>query len=648
MERQMPGTVEFCMLGPLAVRCGEKMLTVPRGKQRVLLAALLLNANGVVPMSALSEAMWGNEPPPSADMTIRNYVKRLRQVLVAAGPDRISTHPRGYSIRVEPAELDLARFGELLTRAHAAERAGAWHDAYTHAAAALVLWRGAPLADVGSGLLRERAMPRLTEFRLQAVETRIEAELRLGVRAELIAELQQLAADHPLRERLRSQLMLALYRSGRQAEALATYQQAGQVLAAGPGTEPGPELRELHRQMLTGDPALDAPASAAPIVPRELPGTAPDFLGRDAEQRAMTKVLAGSALAGSALAGSALAETGERPAHAGLLYVITGTAGAGKTALALHWAHQVADRFPDGQLYLNLRDYGGDRPVPADDVLGRLLSTLGVAEREIPAGMAARAARYRSLLASRKMLVLLDNAVSADQVRPLLPGSAGCVTVVASRDPLHGLVVRDGARRLDLAPLSLPDAIRLLRTLIGSRVDDNPVAARMLAEQCARLPLALRLAAGVATARPDTGLVDLTIELVERRRQLGLTDTGQSLRAVFDWSCQELDPDAVRGLRLAGRHPDAILDRRALAGLAGGEDLADRVLERLAGAQLIQAVLPGRYDMHDVLREYARDLADPEEDSWRHAHPKMRRREFGYRPAQRPVQRPARRTALAG
>jgi DNA-binding SARP family transcriptional activator len=617
------------MLGPLTVRSGDKLLTVPRGKQRVLLAALLLDANRVVPMSALSDAMWGTEPPPSADMTIRNYVKRLRQALHTAGPSRIVTHPRGYSIRVEPAELDVTRFSDLLTRAFAAARAGAWHDAYTHAAAALVLWRGAPFTDIASGFLEQRELPRLTELRLQALETRIEAELRLGLRAELIPELRQLTRDHPLRERMHGQLMLALYRSGRQAEALAAYQQAREMLITGIGTEPGTSLRELHRRMLTGDPELDPPAAVAPVVPRDLPGGAPHFTGRDGEVRAMTRLLAGM---------------GERSAHSGLLYVITGTAGVGKTALALHWAHQVADRFPGGQLYLNLRDYTADRPMPAADALAVLLSTLGVAGQDIPAGLAERVAKYRGLLASRKMLVLLDNAVSADQVRPLLPSAAGCVAVVTSRDPLHGLVVRDGARRLELASLPLPDAIRLLRTMIGSRVDGNPVAARMLAEQCARLPLALRLAAGVAAARPDTGLVDLTIELVEQRRQLGLPDSAQgeatSLRAVFDWSRQELDAETTRGLRLAGRHPGAVLDRSALAGPARDGGQPGQVLERLASAQLIQAVLPGRYAMHDVLRDYVRELADDEGDVWRHAHPKLRRRELS--------RRTLRRTALAG
>ena len=630
----MPGAVEFCMLGPLTVRSGDRLLTVPRGKQRVLLAALLLDANRIVPLSALSDAMWGSEPPPSAEMTIRNYVKRLRQALHTAGPSRIVTHPRGYSIQVEPAELDVTRFGDLLTRALAAERAGAWHDAYTHAAAALVLWRGVPFTDIASGILEQRELPRLTELRLQAVETRIEAELRLGLRAELIPELRQLTHDHPSRERMHGQLMLALYRSGRQAEALAAYQKAREMLIAELGTEPGTSLRELHRRMLTGDPELDPPAAVAPVVPRDLPAVAPHFTGRDGELRAMTRLLA---------------SMGERPGHAGLLYVITGPAGAGKTALALHWAHRVADRFPGGQLYLNLRDYAADRPLSAADALAGLLSTLGVAGQDIPAGLAERVAKYRGLLAPRKMLVLLDNAVSADQVRPLLPAAAGCVAVVTSRDPLHGLVVRDGARRLELAPLPLPDAIRLLRTMIGSRVDANPVAARMLAEQCARLPLALRLAAGVAAARPDTGLVDLTIELVEQRRQLDLPGTGPSeikhsevtsLRAVFEWSRQELDAEATRGLRLAGRHPGAVLDRYALAGPARDEGQAGRVLERLASAQLVQAVLPGRYDMHDVLRGYVRELADDEGDEWRHAHPKLRRRELSRRTVQR--------TALAG
>ena len=326
----MTPKLEFCLLGPVVVRRGEIDLPVPRGRQRALLAALLLNAGRVVSVDEIAEALWGPAAPPSAVATIRNYVKRLRRVLGDTGQSRIVTQAPGYLIRIDPAELDVARFEALLDDARDAARIHSWQAAAQRAGAALALWRGEPLADVVPEGLALREVPRLAELRLQAAELRVDAELQLGRHAPVIAELERLAAAHPLREHLHALLMRALHSVGRQAEALAAYQHARQVLARELGTEPGAELRGLHQRMLTGRPTDHRPAL---VVPRQLPGPVRHFVGRSAELAALTRLL----------------ERGTEPAL--VVSAIAGTAGLGKTALAVHWAHQVAGRFGDGQLY---------------------------------------------------------------------------------------------------------------------------------------------------------------------------------------------------------------------------------------------------------------------------------------------------------
>jgi DNA-binding SARP family transcriptional activator/tetratricopeptide (TPR) repeat protein len=596
--------MEFGLLGPLSVRRGGMEMPVPPGKQRVLLAALLLRAGRVVALDDLAEALWGARPPATARVTLQNYVMRLRRTLGDASRDRIATHPGGYLIHVTARELDVPRFEALLATAQAAARDGSWDDAAGQAGAALALWRGEPLEDVASELLAAREVPRLAELRLQALEMRIEAAVRLGRQSGVIAELRQLAGAYPLRERLHGLLMLALYRDGRQGEALAAYQNARTVLVEELGTEPGVELHELHQRMLTADPMLRAPAPAraapagpAPVVPRELPAGIRHFTGRGGELKKLT----------------ALLDQADQETPTVVISAIGGTAGVGKTALAVQWAHQVAQRFPDGQLYVNLRGYDPGQPVTAADALAGFLRALGVPGPGIPAGEDERAARYRSLLAGKRLLVVADNAGSVEQVRPLLPGSPACVVVVTSRDTLAGLVARDGARRLDLDLLPLPEAVGLLRALIGERVDDDPGAAAVLAAQCARLPLALRVAAEFAAARPDVGLAGLSGELAGQRR-LDLLDAGgdprTAVRAVLSWSHRHLDRDAARAFRLAGLHPGADFDRYAVAALTGTTvEQAGRLLDVLARAHLIHLAGPGRYGLHDLLRAYARELA---------------------------------------
>ncbi len=340
-------------------------------------------------------------------------------------------------------------------------------------------------------------------------------------------------------------------------------------------------------------------ADGGAAIPRQLPGMVRQFLGREAELEALA---------------SLLDHTGTTP-EAAVISVIGGTAGVGKTALAVRWAHQVAAHFPDGQLYVNLRGYDAAPPVSASEALAGFLRALGMAGQDIPGEEAERAAAYRSLLAGRRVLVLLDNARQAGQVRPLLPGSPTCVTLVTSRDALAGLVARDGARRLEVGLLPLPEAVRLLRELTGRRVSEDPDAAVTLAGQCCRLPLALRVAAELAAARADVPLAGLTAELADLRHRLDVLeaagDERTAVRAVFSWSYQHLRPGTARAFRLASLHPGPDFDSHATAALTGTTAAqAGQQLDRLARAHLIQATRPGRYDMHDLLRSYARELTD--------------------------------------
>jgi tetratricopeptide (TPR) repeat protein len=442
-------------------------------------------------------------------------------------------------------------------------------------------------------------------------------------------------ARYPLQERFHAQLMLALASTGRRAQALGAYQEARRALVDELGIEPGPELRDIHLQILAGDTAKIAarsdrtkPGEVADtamadtlsgvggeaagqagnsperVIPRELPGPVAHFAGRAAELAELTARLDLSA--------------GPAPA-ALVISAIGGTAGVGKTALAVHWAHQVAGRFPDGQLYVNLRGYDPDQPVTAADALARFLRALGVPGQDIPPGEDERATRYRSQLAGKRMLIVLDNAGSAGQVRPLLPGTPSCAVVVTSRDALAGLVARDGAARLDLDLLPLQDAVGLLRALIGARADADPEAAGLLAQQCSRLPLALRVAAELAGARGDVPLARLVDELADQQRRLSLLDADgdphTEIRAVFSWSCRHLDTVAARTFRLAGLHPGADFGPYAVAALTNTTLEESRsVLDLLARKHLVQQPRSGRYSMHDLLRGYARELAAAHDD----------------------------------
>lgn len=596
--------IEFCLLGPVVVHSNSVVIPVPGGKPRAVLAALLLSQGQVVQVEDLAETLWGADPPPSARVTIQNHVMRLRRALGDEG-SRITTWPHGYRIHVDASELDVSRFEAALSAARTAARNQSWASAAGEARRALALWRGEPLADADSDLLAMRDVPRLAELRLQAQEIRISADLHLGQHAEVITELRQLVSVHPLREQLHADLMLALYRAGRQTEALAAYQDAREVLVEAVGSEPGTRLREVHQQILTADPALIADDAAAPrpgpatAVPRELPADVRHFTGRATELATLSGLLD---------------EAAREVPRTVVISAIDGTAGVGKTALAVHWAYQVADKFPDGQLYVNMRGYDPGQPMTAADALARFLRSLGVPGQDIPSEEDERATRYRSRLAGKQMLIMLDNVGSADQVRLLLPGTPACTVVVTSRDALAGLVATDGATRLDLDVLPLNEAIALLRTLLGERVDAEPDAAARLVTQCCGLPLALRVAAELATTRPATSLDALSGELDDLHTRLDLLqacgDPRAQIRTVFSWSYHYLDFQAARTFRLFGLHPSPDFDLHAAAALTGTTVRQTRKeLDTLTRAHLVQQIGPDRYGMHDLLSAYACELS---------------------------------------
>jgi DNA-binding SARP family transcriptional activator len=617
----MPVPVEFGLLGPLMVRRGGTVLPVRRGGQRAVLAALLLEANRVVPVAALVEVLWGAAPPPTAPAVVRNQIRRLRQTLGEAGRERIVTQPHGYLIRAADGELDLARFESLLAAARAAGRGGDWDAVAARTGEALALWRGEPLADVESETLVRREAPRLAELHLQALHLRTDADLRLGCHAEVVTELQHLAARYPLREQTQALLMLALYRCGRQADALAVFRQVRTVLVEELGAEPGPDMARLHQRILAADPALDlsrpiaaaAPGPAAsglpaagaaggvtPWVPRQLPAAIAAFAGRESELTALARILDSA---------------GRQAAGTVVISAIGGTAGVGKTSLAIHWAHQVADLFGDGQLYMNLRGYGpaGSPATPAEAIRA-FLAALGMPPERIPPDLDAQAGLYRSMLADRRMLIVLDNARDEQQVRPLLPAGQGCLVIVTSRHQLVGLAANDGASLLTLDVLSRGEATQMLTARLGApRAAAEPEAVGEIVGLCVRLPLALAVAAARAEAQPRLSLAALAGELRDAHSRLDALDAGDpatSVRAVFSWSTEQLSPAAARMFRLLGVHPGPDVTASAAASLAGLElPKARALLRELSRVHLLAEPTPGRYTCHDLLRAYAIDQA---------------------------------------
>ncbi|MFK4222295.1 BTAD domain-containing putative transcriptional regulator [Streptomyces sp. NPDC019890] len=601
----MPEQLRFAVLGPVRGWCGPDEVDLGPPKQRAVLAMLLLGEGAQVPVDALVDAVWGTGSPGSAVSSLRTYVHRLRRLL---GPLAILSVRDGYQMHTSPESLDLAAFRDLVARADRARRDGDVKTAARHLDDALAHWQGTALGGV-RGEYAQAQRERLDRLRLSALEASLAVRLELGEHTDVARELAALVAQHPLDERFREMLMLALYRSGRQAEALVTYREARAVLADELGVDPGPELRHMFERILRADAGLIAPPTPTPAhpaaptpdqpTPAQLPADLPAFVGRAAQLAQLDLLLPGN---------------GEVPTTI-VVSAIAGMAGVGKSTFAVHWAHHVSSRFPDGQLHINLRGFDpAGLPVSPDRALRTLLESLGADPLSLPQDADALVACYRTRLAGRRVLLLLDNARDAQQVRPLLPASPGCLVIVTSRNRLSGLIAADGAQPIHLDVLSATEARDfLVRRLGADRVAAEPTAVDEIIEHCARLPLALSIAAARALTRSGFPLASLVGELADGQNRLDAfhdTDTAVDVRAVFSWSYHALTPAAARLFRLIALHPGPDTSLTAAASLAGlSAPHTHQLLTELTHSHLMDEPVPGRYAAHDLLRTYAGELA---------------------------------------
>lgn len=619
--------MEVRVLGPVELWCADTEVPAGPPKQRCVLAVLALNAGQPVPADLLVDRVWGERPPGAVTSSLHSYVTRLRRLLAACpagGEPSVQLALRGgsYLLTIDPARVDVLRARGLVQQAGAARRAGRDEEAAALLRQALAGWRGQPLAGLpGDWAGRMRAA--LAQERLQVLIDCFDVELRLGHHARLTGELAAAVAEYPLAEPLVGQLMRALYGGGRGAEALDHFAEARRRIREELGAELGPALVGLHQRILRGDPALtvdggqplgpadgaDAGTAAGPQDsadagtpapgPAQLPADIADFTGRQAEVAELVGIL----------------DTAHRSTPV-VISAIEGTGGVGKSSLAIHVAHRLADRFPDGQLYANLHGAtSGVAPVAPVEVLGRWLRALGVEPGGIPGEVEEAAARFRSQVADRRMLVVLDDAVDVAQVLPLLPGAPGCGVMITSRRSLAGL---PGATHVPLNVLDHDEAVALLARLAGAdRVSAEPQAAAELAALCGYLPLALRIVGARLAVRPGWPLSAFAARLADAQTRLDELDVADiGVRASFAVSHRELagSEDPV-GQSAAAAFP--------LLGLLDGPDFgvpvaarlldlpeprAMRVLDRLVDTRLLEAPAPGRYRFHDLLRLYAREL----------------------------------------
>ncbi|WP_189191154.1 AfsR/SARP family transcriptional regulator [Streptomyces albiflavescens] len=589
-------TLRFSVLGPVRAWRGAEALPTGSPPQRALLAALLLREGRTATAAELIDALWGDEPPSQALAALRTYASRLRKVL---DPGVLASESGGYALRTEAGSVDLAVAQRLVAEAESLRAAGERAQARDTFNKALALWNGEPLAGV-PGPYAEAQRVRLEEWRLQLCETRLDLDLELGRHAEAVSELTALTAAHPLRERLRELLMLSLYRSGRQAEALAVYADTRRLLADELGVDPRAELQRLQQRILQADPGLAEPSEAhretAPIVvrPSQLPATVTDFTGRAAFVRELSQVLAHTP--GAVMAISALA----------------GIGGVGKTTLAVHVAHQARQSFPDGQLYVDLQGTGA-RAAEPETVLGSFLRALGMEDSAIPDSLEERSALYRSVLNDRRVLVLLDNARDAAQVRPLIPSTPGCATLVTSRVRMVDLA---GAHLVDLDVMSPDEALQLFTRIVGAeRVDAERHAALDVVAACGFLPLAIRIAASRLAARRTWTVSVLAAKLSDERRRLDELQAGDlAVKATFEMGYGQLDPAQARAFRLVGLAdgPDISL-AAAAAMLDQLPEETEDIFEALVDTGFLEAAAPGRYRYHDLTRLYARACAERDE-----------------------------------
>ncbi|GAA2387228.1 SARP family transcriptional regulator [Catellatospora methionotrophica] len=597
--------MEFRLLGPVSAYAGDEAVPLGGAKPKALLAALLLEHGRVVSAHRLVDVLWGEDPPDTARALVQTYVSTLRRTFARYGAgDLITTAAPGYVIRIEPEALDVEQFTWLLTQGRAAAAAGDSPAAADLLRAADALWQGPALSGLDATELTAQAS-RLDELRATAVEERIAAEIAAGQWGDLVAELTVLVGQRPTNERLRGQLMTVLYRLGRQAEALACYREGRDVLIGELGVEPGPELTALHHAILRGgteqlaaaSPELTGPGAVHP-VPAQLPPVPADFTGRAAEIEALAQ---------------GLLPTDGAPA----VQVIAGPGGTGKSTLATAVAHRLAEHFPDGQLYAELRGMS-DAPAEPGEVLSRFLRALGVEQAQLPESIEERADLYRSLLAQRRMLLVLDDAASEQQVRPLLPGRAGNAVVITSRDRLSGL---SGTTLTDLRVLEPDEALLLLRRLAGDgRVDEDVDAARRIVEYCGNLPLALRIVSARLAGRRALPLKPLADRLADESRRLNHLSAGDvGVRSSIELSYRALDDGCRTTLRRLGWFGVPDFSPWVVSWLAETSPTeAEELVEQLVDAQLVEFVgvdrMGGlRYRLHDLIRLYARECAALEE-----------------------------------
>jgi DNA-binding SARP family transcriptional activator len=590
-------TTQFRVLGAVEAHVDGRAVDLGPARQRCVLVALLVDANHVVSVEQLMNRVWDGDL--SKRGTLYSHVSRLRRALTGAADVEIARRSGGYLLTVDPMSVDLHRFRHLIELARRTSDPAQY-------ARANGLWRGEACADLESTWIGQLRASLHLERRAAQVDCN-DLMLRQGKHAEVLKEFAAGRADHYLDERLAGQLMLALYQAGRRAEALQVYQDTRTALVDELGLEPGPDLQDLHRRMLADD--VDAaPLTEPGAVPRQLPGDVAHFTGRHEQ---LTEL-------------HGYVERSQRMASSPTTVVaIDGTAGVGKTALAVRFGHQVVERFPDGQLYLDLRGYGPAPPMITTDALALLLRGLGRAPEHVPTDAQELAAAYRSQLADRRILIVLDNARTAEQVRALLPGTAGCLVVITSRSMLTTL---DNVGHVHLGVLSEQEALTLLTRLVGQeRIDEEPEAAAAVVRLCARLPLALRIAGARLAARPRWGVATLVARLSDEEHRLAELAVGDlavrtgfavSHRALLE-SDDPVDRDAGRAFRLLGalRWMDMTVPVAA-ALLDVDRRRAQNALERLVDGHLLEPATPGRYRTHDLLRLFARELAQREETTW--------------------------------
>jgi DNA-binding SARP family transcriptional activator/tetratricopeptide (TPR) repeat protein len=615
-----PGAVEFRLLGEIEARIAGRPMDLGHTRRRCVLVVMLIDANRTVPVDRMVDRIWADHPPQGVRNVLYSYLSRLRQSLAGATDVSIVRQSGGYILNVDPEIVDLHRFRSLIAKAR--DVTADDNTALTLYEEALSLWQGEPFPTLDTpwfNTIRDS----LEKERFTVELERNDLQLRAGRHAQLLAELSDRAASHPLDERLAGQLMLTLYRSGRAADALDHYERLRSQLANELGTDPSPPLQELHQQMLVADPALNppvgkvrlpgtsggtgtggspqpAPAGSTAPVPRQLPAPPRLFTGRSRELAELS---------------ASLSDAGLDDDKTMAVAAIGGAGGIGKTWLALQWAHTNLERFPDGQLYVNLRGFDPKgSPMPVGVAIRAFLDALGVEPGLVPADLEAQTGLYRSLVAGRRMLIVLDNARDTTQVEPLLPGSPSCVVLVTSRNQLDGLVMTYGGRPVSLDVLDRSEAWDLLARRLGEqRIAAEPDAVDALLERCAGLPLALGVVAARAVSYPGLPLQELVDELLEASNRLDALSSGDlttNLYAVFTSSYDALDPEPAMAFRLLGLAPGPDIDLYAVSALTGLPTAqARKVLRGLHSAHLVQHQARGRYRMHDLLRLYALDRA---------------------------------------